>query len=102
MDCGACGAFVRYLKQPNAPGPKYEARPPDAHRRALAAPPESWAWLGLIRQADQWWRPVACAATLAGVGDALLTFPGQGDMLAIPTRPVKARAADAEATAEED
>lgn len=104
MDCGDCGAFVRYLKQPGAPGPKYEPRPPDAHAKALApAPaPDSWAWLGLIRQADQWWRPVAYAATLGGVWDALLTFPGQGDLLAIPTRPGQARAADEGATEEPD
>jgi hypothetical protein len=65
----------------------HEQRPADAHRDNLKPPTASWWWQGLIRQADGVWRPVALARTLAACWDALLTYPGKGDLLCIPTRP---------------
>jgi hypothetical protein len=87
-DCASCKGFVRYLKQ-TATAPDYLHRPlpPDAHLEARKAPPAGWDWLGWIRQHDGVWRPVALARTLACCWDALLHYPGKGDLLCIPTRP---------------
>src|SRR6185312_6957850 len=85
-DCAACGAFVRYLKQPGAPEPRHEPQRADASRPSLAPLPVSWRWIGWIRQADRVWRPVAEAATLEGCWDTLLHYPGEGDRLCIPSR----------------
>ncbi|HEX5271849.1 MAG TPA: hypothetical protein VFW33_15230 [Gemmataceae bacterium] len=87
-DCAECGAFVRYLKQPGAPEPKYEPRKPTAHAGELATPPADWHWIGLIRQDDEMFHPVALAPTRDRCWDALLHFPGEGDRLIIPTRVV--------------
>jgi hypothetical protein len=87
-DCAACGAFVRYLKQPGSPDFKHEPRKPGAHIDELAAPPDSWCWIGMIRQADELWRAVAMAPTLGRCWDCLLTYPGEGDRLCVPSKPV--------------
>ena len=48
-------------------------------------PPPTW-WLGYIRLADGYWRPVASAPTLPGCWAALLHFPGGGPRLCIPSQ----------------
>jgi hypothetical protein len=90
LDCASCGGFVRYLPQDRGPGQpmhRCERRPSDASKPSLAAPPESWCWIGLIRQDDEVWRTVALAPTLEGAWDCLLHYPGTGDLLCIPSRP---------------
>jgi hypothetical protein len=88
MTCGACGAFIRWLKQRGSHEPRFEPARVDTSAVALAAPPSTWHWLGLIRQADRVWRPVALAGNLAACWEALLTFPGEGDRLVVPTQPI--------------
>jgi hypothetical protein len=90
-DCAACRAFVRYLKQPDSPEPKYQPRRPDASKESLAPPPADWQWLGWVRQGDGIWRSVALCPTLARCWDTLLHYPGEGDLLCIPTRPEDAK-----------
>lgn len=85
-DCASCGGFVRYLKQPESPDFRFEPRQADAHGENLAPPPETWQWLGWIRQADEVWRPIALADTLDKCWEALMHFPGKGDLLCTPTR----------------
>lgn len=86
-DCSRCKRFVRYLKQQGAPEPRFERAPVDAKTQDLVAPSATWHWIGLIRQSDRVWRPVAMAATLGQCWDALMHFPGVGDYLCVPTRP---------------
>jgi hypothetical protein len=91
VDCARCKKFVRYAKQTaDAPEHKHEPVAADvpAWRKAAPVPQDKWDWLGLIRQDDNAWRPVALAPTLARAWDALLHYPGQGDLLCVPTRPV--------------
>jgi hypothetical protein len=87
MDCAACGRFIRYLKQPGGPEPRLELPPSDLpdHRRWSPTPEESWEWIGLHRGVDGLWRPVALAPTLERCWDCLLSFPSEGDLLAIPS-----------------
>jgi hypothetical protein len=87
-ECATCKAFVRYLPNPGGPECHYEPRKAGAHEDELAAPPESWHWVGMVRQADEVWRAVAMAPTLGRCWDCLLTYPGEGDRLCTPTRPV--------------
>jgi hypothetical protein len=87
MDCAGCRRFVRYLKQADGPDFRFEPRKAGAHAAELAPPAPSWVWVGHVRQADEVWRPVALSSTLAGCWEALLTFPGEGDRLCIPSRP---------------
>jgi hypothetical protein len=92
-ECSKCGAFLRYLKQP-AKVPVEEVLAyltpagPDAHPANTAPLPESWEWLGHVRQSDGLWRPVALCSTLAACWDSLLTFPGRADLLCCPVAPV--------------
>lgn len=91
MECGSCGAFVRYLpqhKETATPNYRYEPKPVDSHRRETAPPHEGDQWLGFVRSSDDLWRPVALAATLAACWEALLTSHMVGDRLAMPVRPV--------------
>jgi hypothetical protein len=87
-DCASCGAFVRWLKQEGAPGPRYRARRPEAHDKSMASPgAEDWWWLGLIRPGDGVWYPAAMSASLAGCWDTLLHNHLEGDYLLMPVRP---------------
>jgi hypothetical protein len=88
MDCGRCGAYVRYLKQQGAPEPKVQFAPADTPRNRLAppTPADAWEWVGMIRLEDQVWRAVAKAPTLERCWDSLLTFGGEGDLLCMPSR----------------
>jgi hypothetical protein len=96
MDCGRCGAFIKYLKQQPETVPPgevlaraaYTPAGPEASRMNTRPPPEGWQWVGHIRLADGLWRPVALASTLADCWDALLCHPLHGDLLCIPTQPV--------------
>jgi hypothetical protein len=104
-DCARCGKFVRYLKQPGGPDFKLERYRPDPDQPdhpAHEPPPESWRWVGFIRQADRVWRPVAEAPTLGRCWDALLHYPGDGDRLCVPTRPGKATKGEEEGDDEHD
>jgi hypothetical protein len=103
VDCGACHRFVRYARQTGSPAPRYRPAP-DVSGEQLAAPvpEEEWHWIGLIRQADNQWRPVALAKTLPRVWDVLLHYPGDGEFLCVPTRPVSpGETVDAEAASAE-
>jgi hypothetical protein len=87
-DCARCKRFVRWMKQRGAPEPRVQFAPADTPRNRLAPPtPEDvWEWLGLIRLADQTWRAVAKAPTLERCWDTLLHFPGEGDLLCMPSK----------------
>jgi len=84
LTCATCRTFVRHLGLEGGPEPKCEptTRTDRAHP-ALAAPTDGWVWIGLIRQSDQVWRAVA----LGRAWDALLHYPGEGDLLVIPSLP---------------
>jgi hypothetical protein len=86
MDCDDCGKPLWRMETACL---RYEFRPPDAHRFELEPAPASWEWIGFIRQADGIWRAVALAGDLGRCWDCLLSFPGKGDLLCIPTRPVQ-------------
>jgi hypothetical protein len=93
-DCAKCGAFVRFLKQsPDAPDFRYEATTVTASmpadHPARKAPPDGWTWIGLVRLDDGHWRAVATSTTLARCWDALLHYPGVGDLLCIPSKPTR-------------
>jgi hypothetical protein len=92
-DCAGCGTFARYLKQAGSPDFKSEMAPAGtpANLRRPPTPESDWEWLGLVRLADQQWRPVALAPSLARCWEALLTYPGEPDRLCIPSL-VSARA----------
>jgi hypothetical protein len=87
MSCAACNKFLKYLKKEDELDFRHEPRRTDASAFKLRPPPESWVWIGYIRQADQVWRPVAMAPTLERCWDTLLHFPGDGDFLAAPSVP---------------
>jgi hypothetical protein len=87
-NCAKCGAFVRYLPKPGGPECRYEPRKPNAHAAEMAPPPEGWVWIGMIRQSDKQWHAVAMAPTLDRTWDALLHYPGTGDYLCFPSKPV--------------
>jgi hypothetical protein len=58
------------------------------HPKNFEPPPDGWDWLGHIRQADGVWRAVALTGSLASCWDALLAYPGHGDLLCCPLQPV--------------
>jgi len=68
LDCGGCGCPRIWL---------------DQNRGVL---PHPCSWLGLVRLADNRWRCVAAAETLANVWDCLSSWPLDGDRLAWPVR----------------
>lgn len=84
LTCTGCGKEVHFVEQGRA---QFETAPPDAHQHALAPPPADWRWVGMIRQSDRVWRAVAEAGTLEACWDCLLTYPGLGDRLCVPTKP---------------
>lgn len=90
LTCARCALFLRHLV-PAEGEFLFEQRRPDAHRAELSPPGKDWLWIGHIRQADGFWRAVALTATLGKCWDALLTYPGEGDRLCIPTRPRKGK-----------
>jgi hypothetical protein len=87
MECSRCGTFARYLKQDGAPEPRVELAPPDTprNRRGAPVPEDKWEWIGLVRQEDQVWRAVAKALTLERCWDVLLHYPGEPDLLCMPS-----------------
>jgi hypothetical protein len=93
LECAACLRFVRWPRQDPQPEHKYEPRRPDVRGAALQPPPDRWHWLGFIRQADGLWKPVAMAETLGRCWEALLTYPYEGDLLAVPVEPVRRKGA---------
>jgi hypothetical protein len=88
LNCAACGR--PFLELPNSQGgaPTYQfrRRAADAHADELAPPAKGWAWLGLVRQGDGVWRPVALCATAADCWQALLGCWMHGDLMAVPVR----------------
>ena len=88
MSCARCGQFARYLKPEGAPEPRVEFAPAGTPENRLQAPvpAERWEWVGLIRLEDQVWRAVAKAPTLERCWDTLLHYPGEGDLLCMPSR----------------
>jgi hypothetical protein len=96
MDCGSCGAFIKYLKQHPETVPAgevlaratYTPAGPEANRFNTAAAPADAEWVGHVRGSDGLWRPVCLAKDLAGCWDALLCYPAVGDLLCIPTERV--------------
>jgi hypothetical protein len=86
LNCAACNRFLRHVDVQGR-NFRYEPAPPDAAKPDVAPPPASWQWLGFIRQADRVWKAVALTDSLASCWDALLTYPGAGDLLCIPGRP---------------
>jgi hypothetical protein len=113
MSCAGCGKFIRYLSRgergtpgqglgevgplratPGTDPPsgfRHEQRPADAKPAHLAPPPAGWVWVGFIRQGDELWRPVALAEDLGRCWDALLSYPGKGDLLCTPSAPPPGR-----------
>jgi hypothetical protein len=89
VDCAACRRFVCYVSPAGGPPHGYRPAPPvSCEQRAAPLPAEEWSWIGLIRQDDGVWRPVGMAKTLAKAWDILMHYPGDGDLLCVPTRPV--------------
>ena len=91
MTCARCQAFVRWVKQDGSePMPRYEPAPAGNSTPSLAAPlpMDGWHWIGFIRQSDRVWRSVAYAPTLDACWECLLTYPGRGELLCCPTRPL--------------
>jgi hypothetical protein len=87
MTCAACNKFMRYLPRPDGPDLRLERRPHDARAYRMKPPPASYNWIGFIRQSDELWRAVALAPTLERCWDCLLTYPGDGDLLCVPSEP---------------
>jgi hypothetical protein len=85
--CVGCGLFVRLLRHHGDPPPSYEPLPPGASEYAFDAPPAGSWWLGLIRHRDETWRAVTLGPDLGRCWDSLLTYPGRGDFLLVPTDP---------------
>jgi hypothetical protein len=86
LACAGCGRLLRHLEMS---GPlRFEPAPDDANRAEKAPPGPGWGWIGMVRLSDNVWRAVALADSLGRVWDCLLTYPGTGDRLAIPTRPL--------------
>jgi hypothetical protein len=85
LECADCGRLLRHLEMSGEL--RFEPAPDDAHRAEKAPPGPGWKWIGLVRLADNVWRAVALADSLGRCWDCLLTYPGVGDRLAIPTRP---------------
>jgi hypothetical protein len=85
--CANCGTTARLLQRRGDPLPGYEPRPAGTSEYAFDAPPSGSWWLGMIRHRDQVWRPVALTKEHARCWDALLTYPGEGDRLTVPTDP---------------
>jgi hypothetical protein len=89
LNCAACRQFVRHFSPPGGPEHGYRPAPPvSSEQLAAPVPAEEWHWLGMIRQDDNVWRPVGMARTLGRAWDVLLHFPGDGEHLVIPTRPL--------------
>jgi hypothetical protein len=86
LACRGCKLAVRLLtRYPGDPTPGFEPRPAGTSAYAYDAPPAGSWWVGMIRQSDQVWRPVALAQEHGRCWDALLTYPGEGDRLTVPT-----------------
>jgi hypothetical protein len=105
MACARCRAFLRWVKQDGSePIPRYARAPVGSSQPQLAAPVPAtgWHWLGFIRQSDQVWRPVAYAETPAACWEAMLAYPGHGEILLCPTRPIQRPNANMEVVADED
>jgi hypothetical protein len=94
VECAGCGTFQRYAPQSGPEAMRYQPRPADAHKEETTPPPSRWPWVGMIRLADGVWRAVALADDLGRCWDALLHYPGTGDLLVFPVRPESVRRAE--------
>ena len=89
--CAKCRVMVRLLRRRGDPLPAYE--PSD--REATNPLPGAW-WLGLVRGADEIWRPVALSPSEGRCWDTLLTCPLEGDRMLWPTDPPRRAAREGE------
>jgi hypothetical protein len=95
LECARCKRFIRWLPQHKHEKPEqeedepvgyYTKRPADVHAGEVKVPGSGWCWIGYVRLADEVWRPVALATSLARAWESLLSWPGRPEVLILPSR----------------